>query len=148
MSRTRDKPPASIDENALLRLFETYQNIHRNPPTADELYERRGLFAPTLSRIDTLRMWLYRHTSQNVLHRVNSERPFRYIITRIGLRRIKYLEQRAARIASFKKEIDQQFQFSRFVEQLWLAKQVQLRKQEENEAFIEILKVILGNTGR
>lgn len=148
MSRTRDKPPASIDENALLRLFKIYQNIHRDPPTADELYERRGLFAPTLSRIDTLRMWLYRHTRQYILRRVNAKRPYRYVITRIGLRRINYLDRRSALMASLKKEKEQQIQFSRLIEQLRLAKQVQLRKQEENKAFIETLKMILGNTGR
>ena len=59
------------------------------PPTAADLYDLKMKFAPSLSRIDTLHMWLHRHVNRTI-RRTEKRRPERYEVNRQGKRRIVF----------------------------------------------------------
>jgi hypothetical protein len=61
--------------------------------------------APSLTRIDTLRMWLKRKTNRTI-RRVNKWRPYRYELNRQGKKRIVLLVKRALRKATLLKQLD------------------------------------------
>jgi hypothetical protein len=105
VSRSRLKPQKKIEE--LLLLITIYSYVKKNgfSPSAGSLMEMKSLFAPSLTRIDTLRMWLKRKTNRTV-RRVNKWRPYRYELNRQGKKRIVLLVKRALRKATLIKQID------------------------------------------
>jgi hypothetical protein len=97
LSHTRRKPKIKIDELYLLVTIYlcTKQGSH---PTAEVLMELKSAFAPSLTRPDTLRTWLYRHKGR-IIKRVNDHRPYRYEVNRWGERRIVFLVEQRLRKA-------------------------------------------------
>jgi hypothetical protein len=67
--------------------------------------EMKSQFAPSLTRIDTLRMWLKRKTNRTI-RRVNKWRPYRYELNRQGKKRIVLLVKRTLRKATLIKQFD------------------------------------------
>lgn len=68
----------------------SYVKVNGIPPSADDLMLLKEKFAPRLTRIDTLRMWLDRHNGR-VIRRVGGFRTYRYELNRQGVKRIRYL---------------------------------------------------------
>jgi hypothetical protein len=90
LSYIRKKPEKKIDELNLLITIHKYKHNHMGwGPTAADLYDRKREFAPSLTRIDTLRMWLYRHNNRTI-RRTEKRRPERYELTRQGKKRIVF----------------------------------------------------------
>lgn len=90
MNHVRLKPEKKIDELLLLATIYSYVKQHGIPPSAEVLMRLKSDFAPSLTRIDTLRTWLYRHKGR-VIRRVNDCRPYRYELSRQGQKRILFL---------------------------------------------------------
>jgi hypothetical protein len=105
VSRSRLKPQKKINE--LLLLITIYEYVKENgfSPSAGSLMEMKSQFAPSLMRIDTLRMWLKRKTNRTI-RRVNKWRPYRYELNRQGKKRIVFLVKRALRKATLLMQLD------------------------------------------
>lgn len=99
MDHKRSKPQKRIDELLLLVTIYSYINQNGILPSAEALMGLKDEFAPSLMRIDTLRMWLHRHTGR-VIRRVGKCRPYRYELNKQGYKRIRFLM-----IPFFKKQI-------------------------------------------
>jgi hypothetical protein len=93
------KPIKKIDELLLLVTIYSYVKEHGLPPTAEVLMGLKREFAPSLTRIDTLRMWLQRHRNRTI-RRVNDHRLYRYELNRQGEKRIVFLVERRLRTAT------------------------------------------------
>jgi hypothetical protein len=86
----RKKPEKKINELRLLIAIYNYQHKHMGwPPRATDLYDRKHEFAPSLTRIDTLHMWLHRHNNKTI-RRTEKRRPQRYELNRQGKKRIVF----------------------------------------------------------
>jgi hypothetical protein len=105
VSRSRCKPQKKIDELLLLITIYAYAKENGFAPSAGSLMEMKSQFAPSLMRIDTLRMWLKRKTNRTI-RRVNKWRPYRYELNRQGKKRIVFLVKRALRKATLLKQLD------------------------------------------
>ena len=104
MNPYRLKPVKKIDELLLLVTIYSYAKEHGLPPTAEALMGLKSEFAPCLARVDTLRMWLKRHTNRTV-RRVNRCRPYLYELNRQGDRRIVLLVERRLRKAILMRQL-------------------------------------------
>jgi hypothetical protein len=92
------KPEKKINELLLLTTIFSYTKEYGFSPTAEVLMGLKSKFAPSLTEVDTLRMWLIRHRNRTI-RRVNKRRPYRYEVNRQGEKRIVYLVKRELRRA-------------------------------------------------
>ena len=104
MNPSRLKPEKKINELLLLRTIFSYTKENGFSPTAEVLMRLKSKFAPSLTEVDTLRMWLNRHRNRTV-RRVNKRRPYRYEVNRQGEKRIVYLVKRELKKAIFIKKL-------------------------------------------
>jgi len=86
----RLKPKKKIVEFLLLVTIYSYVKSSGVPSSADDLMLMKDQFAPTLTDIDTLRTWLWRHKGR-VIRRVGGHRTYRYELNKQGVNRIKFL---------------------------------------------------------
>lgn len=98
MNHNRCKPEKKIDELRLLVTIYSYAREHGLPPTAEVLMRLKSEFAPSLTRDDTLRMWLLRHKNRSI-RIVHKRRPYDYEVNRQGERRIVFLVEHLLRNA-------------------------------------------------
>lgn len=98
------KPDTRIDELLLLVRILTYNRMGEPAATAEVLMNFKSEFAPSLLRIDTLRMWLKRHRGRTVKV-VNDYRPYQYELNRQGKKRILFLLKRLTHTQEFREDI-------------------------------------------
>lgn len=155
MERTQmSKSDKIIDALALLETIKRYSSIYHKPLTAKALMEKKWRFAApsVLLRSDTLRMWLWRKKRKNLLRRKKVCRSYCYILTKQGLKMIKYLKnKKAERENKRKMEAEQrnaQAQLNNFIDQLLIVKALEQKKQERRDALKSILNIIIEAKNR
>jgi hypothetical protein len=98
MNPRRLKPEKKIHELLLLVTIYLYTKKRELPLTAEVLMGRKSEFAPSLTRVDTLRTWLNRHRGRTI-RRIKDCRPYYYELNRQGEKRIVFLVERSLRNA-------------------------------------------------
>lgn len=145
MERTQmSKSDKIIDALALLETIKRYSSIYHKPLTAKALMEKKWCFASpsVLLRSDTLRMGLLRKTRKNILRRKKVGRSYCYVLTKQGLKMIKYLKNKKA------EQRNAQAQLNNFIDQLLIVKALEQKEQERRDALKSILNIIIEAKNR
>jgi hypothetical protein len=138
-----------IDRLALLETIQRFSGLDHKPLTARMLMTKNWWFASPfpMLRIDTLRMYLLRLTRKNILQRKRIDRSYGYILTKQGLKMIKYFKTKKAKLEQKRKmEAEQrnaQAALHNYVNQLMTVKALEQAEQEQMDTLQSILNILL-----